>query len=83
MFNVRLFPKAEKELSKLIKKDKERIIKSLLDLKDNPFSGKKLKGDLAGHYSIRVWPYRIIYFVKKEEVLIIVIRIGQRKDVYK
>ncbi|MBU4299512.1 type II toxin-antitoxin system RelE/ParE family toxin [Patescibacteria group bacterium] len=35
-----------------------------------------------GAYSYRVWPYRIIYRIYKNLLLIIVIRIGHRQGVY-
>ena len=82
-YNIKLYPKAEKQLNKLSEKDKVRILKSLLGLQSNPYSGKKLKGEFAGFYSIKVWPYRIIYIIKNKKCLIIVIKIGQREGIYK
>jgi mRNA interferase RelE/StbE len=83
IYNVRFYPRAEKDLDKISVKDKTRILKSLVSLGKDPFAGKKLKGDCSGYYSLRVWPYRIIYCVRNHECLIIIIRISQRKDVYK
>lgn len=82
-YQVKFYPKAEKNLAKLSEKDTVRILKSLLTLESNPYLGKKLRGEYSGYYSIRVWPYRIIYFIKNRECLVIVIRIGQREGVYK
>jgi len=83
IYNVRFYPRAEKDLDKISVKDKTRVLKSLVSLEKDPFAGKKLKGDFSGYYSLRVWPYRIIYCVRNNECLIIIIRISQRKDVYK
>jgi mRNA interferase RelE/StbE len=47
----------------------------------NPLSGKHLKGDFQGCYRYRYGDYRVIYSVIKEDVIIL--RIGNRKDVYK
>ncbi len=82
-YNIKLYPKAEKQLSKLIAKDRIRILKSLIGLRNKPYLGKKLKGDFAGFYSIKVWPYRIIYIIKNKKCLIVVIKIGQREGIYK
>lgn len=61
---------------------KLRIKRALYKLSQNPYAGKKLKGDLAGQYSLRIWPYRIIYYLKSKKN-IIVTDIGHRKGVYK
>lgn len=83
VYNIKFYPKAEKDLNKILEKDKIRIFKALFSLKQNPLSGKKLKGNFSAYYSLRVWPYRIIYCIRNKECLIIVIRIKQRKDVYR
>lgn len=44
--------------------------------------GKALNGDWTGRYSYRVGPYRIIYEPHRRELLVLVIRIGQRQSVY-
>lgn len=72
---------AEKEFSKLSKKDQKKIYKKLVFLKSDPKSGKKLVGKLKGFYSLRVWPYRIIYMIKSKKVL--VFHIAHRQGVYK
>ena len=82
MFGVSFTKKAEKELMFLSLKDQKRIVKALMALAEDPFSGKKLQGRLAPAYSIRVWPYRIIYLIEKKTCLVFVIRFGHRKEVY-
>ena len=51
-------------------------------LEQNPIAGKKLTGKLESQYSLRIWPYRIVYFVDKERDVIIT-DIRHRKDVYR
>lgn len=82
-YQIRLEPKAEKELLKINSKDQIRIIDALENLKENPHAGKKLKGNFQGAFCLRVWPYRIIYEIFKQELIIVIIRIGHRKDVYR
>jgi mRNA-degrading endonuclease RelE of RelBE toxin-antitoxin system len=74
--------RAKKELAKLPVKDRGRIDKTLRNLTTDPFSGKKLVGQLAGKYSIRVWPYRIVYEIFKKELVVLVIHVGQRQGIY-
>ena len=60
-----------------------RIWSALEHLQDHWIEGKKLEGDYAGCRVIRVWPYRIIYEVRKRELIIVILRIADRKDVYR
>lgn len=77
---IELTLKALKQIKKLPKNEAKKITRKLLSLEANPFSGKKLKGELKDRYSLRAWPYRIIYVVlaKKSKVQIEVIEHRQR-----
>lgn len=44
--------------------------------------GKPLKGEFQGYWRYRWGDYRIIYKISEKEILILVLRIGNRKDVY-
>lgn len=83
MFDVFLKPKAQKQFDALPAKDQEKVLNALKGLREDPFAGKKLQGELYGLYSLRVWPYRIIYTIEKRIITVTVVAIGQRKDVYK
>lgn len=76
-------PSAHKKLDTLPKKYQEKIKKVLESLQESPYAGKKLAGELEGLYSVRVWPYRIIYTIIKKELVILVVDVAHRKDVYK
>ncbi|MCD8554121.1 type II toxin-antitoxin system RelE/ParE family toxin [Seleniivibrio sp.] len=83
-----LFTKtAEKELSKLDKQSAIRIInflKSRLSFSDNPKSlGKQLTGELCHYWRFRVGDYRIICDIQDDKLVILALRIGHRKEVYK
>lgn len=45
--------------------------------------GEKLKGELLGQYKIKVWPYRIIYQIFHNKLLIVIIRVQHRQGAYK
>ena len=60
-----------------------RVITCLEALRVNPYQGKALKGELVGRYSYRVGSYRIIYKLRKGELLVVIIDIGHRRDIYK
>ncbi len=42
-----------------------------------------LKGQFKGFYKYRIGKYRVIFKLSKEEVLILIVKIGHRKDVYR
>jgi mRNA-degrading endonuclease RelE of RelBE toxin-antitoxin system len=53
------------------------------DLLANPYRvGKALRYDLAGHHSARRGMYRVVYRILDEEVVVEVIKISHRGDVY-
>jgi mRNA interferase RelE/StbE len=60
------------------------INESTLSLGENPRpeSCVKLKG-LDNLYRIRVGPYRIIYTIQDDKLIVLVLEIGDRKDIYK
>ena len=78
LFQVRFEKKAEKDLERIPKVHKARILAVLPAISQNPYLGKKLDGELAGSYSYRVWPYRIIYKIYKEVLVVVVLKIKHR-----
>ena len=84
-FKIELSNQACRILDRMVVKDPQlykRIARALDDLESDPYIGKSLKGRLKGHYSYRVGSHRIIYFVKKNLLIIFVIDIGHRRDIY-
>ncbi len=78
---------ATKQFSKLDKQVKERIInffENRLAIMDNPKqSGKALQGSLSEYWAYRVGSYRILTKHQDNQLLILVVEIGHRKEVYK
>ncbi len=83
MYRLVITINAQKSLNKLSLKDKKRIDSGFNKIIENPFSGKKLNGELQDKYSIKIWPYRIIYEIRKQILLVIILKVGHRKNVYK
>ena len=82
MFEVRLETPAKRFLKKLDKPSQSRIIQKLKDLESNAELGKPLTGRLSGLWSLRIGDYRALYQIRHNEVLILVLRIGHRKNAY-
>jgi mRNA interferase RelE/StbE len=84
MYNIEFTKKAMKNLSKIDSKYQTLIIEKLELLATNPFENsnvKALKGE-TNFYRLRVADYRIIYELQNNELLILVIDINHRKDIY-
>ena len=83
IYSINITRRAQKELSKLPLNIQEKVITNIKKLSKDPFPNlcKKLSGRDA--WRIRVGSYRVIYEVYKEELSIIIILIGHRKDIYK
>ncbi|PIW93472.1 MAG: type II toxin-antitoxin system RelE/ParE family toxin, partial [Candidatus Moranbacteria bacterium CG_4_8_14_3_um_filter_43_15] len=78
-YHLKVKPSVQKKLERLPKADYYRILAAFSILAQNPFVGKKMKGEYEGSYSYRVWPYRIIYDIYKKELLVLVVRVGHRQ----
>ncbi len=81
-YKISISSKAEKQLAKLPTQFYAKIIENIFSLAENPRpSGcKKLKGR-AG-YRIRIGDYRVIYSIADSVLLVQVIAVGDRKEIY-
>lgn len=82
-YEVILPKKVQKDLRRIDSRYLNRIKAALVALAENPYIGKGLEGKRKNDWSYEVWPYRIIYVIKHEELVVLVIRIGHRQGVYK
>ena len=83
MYQVILKKTAIKNLKKIDERYKARINLALLELLKDPFIGKQLKGRLRAFYSLRVWPYRIVYQIIHNQLIVFVVQIKHRQGSYK
>lgn len=81
-FEIILTEQAEKFLKKCDNSIVVRIVDKLEQLKTNPQLGKPLTANLAGLWSLRIGDYRAIYEVKNNQLKIIILEIGHRKNIY-
>lgn len=79
---ITLSKTAQKELSKIPRNNQEKVAKKIDLLEKFPYLGKKLSGELKDKYSLRAWPYRIIYEVDKKLGAVNILRIVHRQGVY-
>ena len=83
-YKIEISRSAEKQLRKLPKDDQKRVVEAMLELGGHPLprGARKLSG-YDDVFRIRAGRYRILYSVSETEVIIIVLKIGHRKDVYR
>ena len=83
-YQILFAPPAEKSLAKLPNDIQRRIVKAVESLADNPrpVQSKKLQGpeDL---YRIRVGDYRVVYDIRDQKLIVLIVRIGHRREIYR
>ena len=84
MYKVVWKEETKKDLAKLdhtiVKKITDRVENYLIQ---DPLNlGERLFYDWKGHYRYRVGDYRVIYEIKQNQLLILVVKVGHRKEVY-
>ncbi|PJC45493.1 type II toxin-antitoxin system mRNA interferase toxin, RelE/StbE family [Candidatus Pacearchaeota archaeon CG_4_9_14_0_2_um_filter_30_8] len=82
MYKIILKERALRFFSKLDKLPQKIIGKKIEKLKDNPRLGKPLTGPFSGLWSLRIEKYRCIYAINDNELIVVVIEIGHRKNIY-
>jgi mRNA interferase RelE/StbE len=82
-YSLKIKGSALKEIERLTPANRRRVVAAIDGLRHDPGAGTLLKGQLTGLRRIRVGSLRIIYEVRNEELVILVLRVGHRRDVYR
>jgi len=83
-YDVFIKPSALKELETVdSKKDRKRIVRAILSLAEDPRPAgcRKLSG--KDKYRIRSGQYRIVYAVRDAILVVTIVKVGHRRDVYR
>ena len=82
-YKVLIKPSATKELENIPRKqDRQRIVERIRALADDPRPySQKLSGN--DRFRLRQGTYRIIYSIEDDALVVYVIKVGHRKDVYR
>jgi mRNA interferase RelE/StbE len=84
MYHVNLAPKAQREFRKLTPEIQRRLDPAIQALRQNPRPPDCVK--LSGKESlwrIRVGDYRVVYQIQDERLLVLVIKLGHRREIYR
>jgi mRNA interferase RelE/StbE len=86
VYQLKFLGKALNDLRKIHKPHQKIIKEKLLILAENPEALKnnikRLSGSKEDFFRLKVGSYRIIFKKEEKELLIIIIRIGHRKEIY-
>jgi len=82
MYDLLYTKEAKENIDGLTSKKKRQIEDALNRIAADPETGKHLTHSLKGLYSYRSGDFRIIYKIFREKVTVIVVAVGNRKDVY-
>ena len=82
-YEIRFLPSVRKDLGGITKAAVRRIIEKIDQLAENPRPPdcEKLTGSTL--FRIRVGAYRIVYEIKDNDVIVVVVKVGHRRDVYR
>jgi len=83
-YSIEFAPSAAKALTKIDKPFQLRIVGviELLAFEPRPPAAKMLRGGEHGRWRVRVGDYRIVYTVKDDRLLVLVLRVAHRREVY-
>jgi mRNA interferase RelE/StbE len=86
-WQIEFTPEAEKQLAKIDRQSAKRItnfLRERIAAAENPHSlGKALKGVLREFWRYRVGDYRIMCRIEDDRLLVLVVRVAHRREVYR
>jgi len=84
MYQVLISRSAEKQLKKMTPQVQRKVAAVImsLEIEPRPYGSKKLTGTVSS-YRVRVGDYRVIYDIYECEIVVSVLKIGHRRDVYR
>ena len=82
-YAIRVGRRAKKELERIPKPDRRRVVEAIHRLDENPHAGSVLTGELRGLRRIRVGAWRVLYEVDDEASVVSILRAAHRRDAYR
>ncbi|OPZ67713.1 MAG: Plasmid stabilization system protein [Verrucomicrobia bacterium ADurb.Bin474] len=82
-FDLEFAPSVKKDLKRINRSDVHRILEAIdqLQYDQNPQGSKKLVNEAL--FRIRVGVYRIVYEIHERKLVVLIVKVGHRKSVYK
>lgn len=82
-YSIQIKRSAAKELARIPRPERTRLVAAIDELSENPFLGESLKGKLYGLRRARVGAYRVIYEILDNELVVLVVRVSHRQSAYR
>jgi mRNA interferase RelE/StbE len=83
-YGVELLPEVERALKKMDPQVRRRVFKAIEGLADNPRpAGAKALEGADRLYRVRAGDWRVVYRIRDRDLLVLVIRAGHRREIYK
>jgi len=81
--SIRWERRAVKELAALPQKDRQRVFDAVTSLLADPLKGSILSAEWRGFRRLRVGSYRVIYAFDGSELVVAIVRVGHRREIYR
>ena len=83
-YKVEVSATAERQLRRLARPEQIRVLRAVRGLAATPYPRgcRKLRG-YEDVFRIRVGTFRVLYSVEAKRVLVIILKVGQRRDIYR
>jgi mRNA interferase RelE/StbE len=83
-YSVEIDTKVAREIRALPRQDQERVVVRIMALADNPRPAGCIKlSGASGLWRLRLGIYRIIYQIQDARLIVSVVKVGHRRDVYR
>ena len=82
-FSIRIKGSAARDLGRIARADRVRLIEAVDRLSENPYVGSPLKGELRGLRRLRVGDYRVLYEVQHDALVVLGVRVAHRREAYR
>lgn len=83
-YRIEFTPRADRQFRDLERSLQIRLGRRIDSLAENPYpQGVKKLGGKEDLYRVRVGDYRIVYQVRQKRLLVLIVRIGHRSEVYR
>ena len=83
-YQITFAPLARRQIKKLTRDVQSRVLERIEELKaePRPVGVKKLADEEEDLYRIRVGDYRVIYQIHDRELIVLIVKVGPRRDIY-
>ena len=82
-YSIRIKRSAARELARIPRADRVRIVRAIDGLAEQPLSGNALKGQLRGLRRFLIALYRVVYEVLDGELIVLAVRVSHRREAYR